>query len=540
MMLVFVIVFSALSATAQLVDMTKRAAELKDLKWGMFISWSFSTFSGKEWTEQRQDPSFFRAKSVDVEQWVKTAKEAEMGYILFLTKHVDGFCLWDTQTTDHKVTKAPLGKDILKLLRESCDRHGIKLALYYCEADIFGKRPEIKKAQLKELLTQYGPIEYLWLDHGYRSNDGGLSHEETTKWCRQWQPYTLVGYNHGQPSGEISLRECGRPGPIGDTKAASFNKANEAKHQGYLLAEFTYPILPEHRGGAMWFYSLPVHDGLCKSAESLYRDYLGAVQYGNIFSIDVGPDYEGKLRKIDVETLRTVGEMIRDRAPMPEQPKIMAVAAGLPVVKNIKGDDSVKEFTAKAPKAQKVATINGIADEGEYAKTTLLTLKQTPERDTIRTEPASAKIFHDGNTLYIMLSVPVKSAANVSKDENFGQDDGIEICFCDESGPTPGLAYVIQAFPTGKIALYPVNSDAAYEEAQKMAKNVKFSGKINEKSWTCELAIPLESVNLKYKPGMKLGFNIGLWRSQDNEWIIWRGAEGSTTQLENGGKLILE
>jgi len=53
-------------------------------------------------------------------------------------------------------------------------------------------------------------------------------------------------------------------------------------------------------------------EGFCMSAEKLYKDYLGAVKYGNIFSIDVGPDYNGKLRDIDVKTLRQVGEMIRN------------------------------------------------------------------------------------------------------------------------------------------------------------------------------------------------------------------------------------
>ena len=67
----------------------------------------------------------------------------------------------------------------------------------------------------------------------------------------------------------------------------------------------------------MWFYSLPNHDALCLPAEKLYRDYLGAVKYGNIFSLDVGPDYAGRLREIDVQTLRKVGEMIRSNASDP-------------------------------------------------------------------------------------------------------------------------------------------------------------------------------------------------------------------------------
>ena len=50
----------------------------------------------------------------------------------------------------------------------------------------------------------------------------------------------------------------------------------------------------------MWFYSLPIHEAFCHPAEKLYRDYLGAVKFGNIFSLDVGPDYAGRLREVDV------------------------------------------------------------------------------------------------------------------------------------------------------------------------------------------------------------------------------------------------
>jgi alpha-L-fucosidase len=103
----------------------------------------------------------------------------------------------------------------------------------------------------------------------------------------------------------------GKPGPVGDASATKYNKEAEENYKGYLVAEFTYPILPPHEGGAMWFYSLPKHDTLCLPAQKLYEDYLGAVKYGNIFSIDVGPNYEGKIRDIDVKTLREVGELIR-------------------------------------------------------------------------------------------------------------------------------------------------------------------------------------------------------------------------------------
>lgn len=308
-----------------------RVQQLKDLRWGMFVCWSFSTFSGKEWTPGITNVDFFKATEVATDQWARTAKEAGMGYILFLAKHHDGFCLWDTKTTDRKVTKAPLGRDVLAELKKSCDKHGIKLALYFSEGEWTwpdfpdgrkrrangGYNPELKKAQLKELLTQYGPVEYIWFDHAV--GDGGLSHADTIAFCKALQPDCFVGFNNGEQAGaDIRLGEMGRPGPLEDHTAAGRHMDSPAAGS-YRLAEFTYPILPAHKGGAMWFYSLPMHDELVYPAAKLYRDYLGAVKHGNVFALDVGPDYRGRLREIDVRTLREVGELIRGTAALPPE-----------------------------------------------------------------------------------------------------------------------------------------------------------------------------------------------------------------------------
>jgi alpha-L-fucosidase len=310
------------------------------MKWGMFICWSFSTFSGREWTPTKdKGPEYFKVTGCDTDQWARTAKEARMGYILFLTKHHDGFCLWDTATTEKKVTNSPLGVDVIAKLRKSCDKYGIKLAFYFSEGDWNwpgaidgrgsrgGSNPEVKKAQLKELCTQYGPIEFYWMDHAVK--DGGLSHRETVDWVHKFQPDCFVGFNHGEPAGRLCIRERGRPGPIGDANATKYNKKAEASHKGYEVAEFTYPILPSHKGGAQWFYSLPKHDDLCHPARKLIGDYQGALRYGNIFSIDVGPNYAGRLRDIDVKTLREVGEMIGKLQP-PSSPRPPSLASGRP------------------------------------------------------------------------------------------------------------------------------------------------------------------------------------------------------------------
>ncbi len=113
----------------------------------------------------------------------------------------------------------------------------------------------------------------------------------------------------------MNLRERGKPGTIGD-KSTVHGKAHlKSDYSNFKVAEFTYPILEGQARtkmrGAQWFYSLPENDNKSASAEKIYKDYLGAVRFGNIFSLDIGPDRSGKLRKIDVETLRKVGEMIR-------------------------------------------------------------------------------------------------------------------------------------------------------------------------------------------------------------------------------------
>jgi len=316
------------SGYSKKVDYKLRAAQIAEMKFGMFVCWSFSTFSGREWTPTLdKDATYFNAKGCDTDQWCKVAKEAGMNYILFLTKHHDGFCLWDTETTDKKVTNSKLEIDVLAKLHESCDKYGLKLALYFSEGDWNwpeaedgksrkgGNNPEMKKAQLKELCTRYGPVEFFWMDHA--AGDGGLSHRETVEWVNLFQPNCFVGFNHGTPAGKLVLREKGTPGFVGDVAASMNNKEAEGNYKNFLVAEFTYPILPKHQGGADWFYSLPAHDDLCLPAEKIYQDYLGAVKYGNIFSLDIGPDYNGRIREIDVKTLKQVGKYIRGEEKLP-------------------------------------------------------------------------------------------------------------------------------------------------------------------------------------------------------------------------------
>jgi len=313
-------------------DDAARGEEIRDMAFGMFVCWSFSTFCGHEWTPGVEDISFFNPTGFDADQWCRVAKEANMKYILLLTKHHDGFCLWDTKTTDRKVTKTPALKDVdvVAEVKKACDRHGLKLALYFSEGDWSwtpenkgihqsAAKPEIKKAQLKELLTGYGPIEFIWFDRAI--GNGGLSHKETVEWVHRFQPDTFCGFNTGETAGRLNLRERGRPGAIGDKSAVWGKNHLKSDYTRFQVAEFTYPILEGQKQaklrGSQWFYSLPENDRIAASPEKIYQDYLGAKKFGNIFSLDVGPDRGGRLREIDVATLRKVGQYIRGEANPP-------------------------------------------------------------------------------------------------------------------------------------------------------------------------------------------------------------------------------
>ncbi len=295
-----------------------RAQQIADLKYGMFICWSTSSFSGKEWTRDGYGPEFFEATGCNTDQWCRVAKESEMKYILFLAKHHDGLCLWDTKTTEKKVTNSPLGIDILAQLRESCDKYGLKLSLYFSEADWSwekGKNKVLKKEQLKELLTNYGNFEHVWFDAA--AGDGGLNHEETVEWVHSFQPNVFTGFNHGPIAGRLRVGESRQMGPLASrSKKHIHHKLFEGiDNNDWKLAEITYTIFngrsPAFSGFGNWFYTKEADKGICISPEFIYRDYLECIKHKGILDLCVAPMRNGELRPVDIGTLHQVGRYIR-------------------------------------------------------------------------------------------------------------------------------------------------------------------------------------------------------------------------------------
>ena len=161
----------------------------QDNRFGMFIHYGlYSLVSHHEWAmyieripvpEYRKLADRFKPKAGAAEEWVKLAKKTGMKYLCLTTRHHDGFCLFDTKFTDFNSVKSAAGRDLVREFVDACRAHGMRPTLYYSVADWSDsghasgaeKDPEgwkrfvgIVHGQLKELMTNYGPIDYIFYD----------------------------------------------------------------------------------------------------------------------------------------------------------------------------------------------------------------------------------------------------------------------------------------------------------------------------------------------------------------------------------------
>ena len=235
------------SLYAQSTDYTPSAANsaarewFTDAKFGLFIHWGpFSIPGSGEWVMNDRKitvknytrlEKFFNPIDFDAHTWVALAKAAGMKYITLITRHHDGFSMFDTKYSDFNIMNGPYHKDIVKLLADECHAQGIKLFLYYSLLDwrrddysywtgrtgkasgrtVHGKWEDyvqFMKNQLTELLSNYGEIGGIWFD-GYwdqmdeesktrKDNDVRIDWHmrEIYDLIHKLQPACLIGNNH--------------------------------------------------------------------------------------------------------------------------------------------------------------------------------------------------------------------------------------------------------------------------------------------------------------------------------------------------------
>ena len=316
----------------------------QDAKFGLFIHWGvYSILGDGEWVMNNQNisidnyeklPSFFNPIDYDPEQWVKMAKEAGMKYITITSRHHDGFSMFDSKITDYTIVKkTPYQKDILKPLAAACRKEGIKLFFYYSLLDwhddnyfprgrtgtnIPGRSDgnwndyiSFMKAQLTELLTNYGEIAGIWFDgHWDQKEWDGKSYgklnvdwhyEEIYKLIHDLQPQCLIGNNHhlAPIEGEdFQMFERDLPGQN------TTGWGTDASNVGQLPKEVCETI------NGSWGFNLK--DNKHKSEKELIQYIIRSAGYGSNLLLNVGPMPNGEIQSEHIKSLKKVGGWMRE------------------------------------------------------------------------------------------------------------------------------------------------------------------------------------------------------------------------------------
>jgi alpha-L-fucosidase len=324
----------------------QRTAWYRAAKFGMFIHWGPYSLASVEasWpimtpkpggiteAEYRELPKRFNPAKFDPYSFVDLAHAAGQEYMVFTTKHHDGFCMFDTSYTDYKITNTPYGKDIVAQLAAACKERGMPLGFYYSPPDMHHPafrdtsklaaenwngeptRPEwplyldYLQLQLTELLTKYGPAALIWFD--------GLHHQEKydgnrfLELIRHLQPATLVNDRIGVP-GDFQTPEQFIPNGI-PTKDVRFDAVDTS------IQQKLKPTVPKLEDFQLWetcmtinnTWAYNMHDREFKSAQFLIRALVEATSRGGNFLLNVGPQPDGVIQPEFQERLRAIGEWL--------------------------------------------------------------------------------------------------------------------------------------------------------------------------------------------------------------------------------------
>lgn len=317
-------------------------SSFQDNKYGMFIHWGLSSVLGNgEWvmnnrrikTEDYQRYlRVFNPIDFNAEQWVLTAKNAGMKYIVFITRHHDGFSNWDTKYSDWKITNTPYGKDALKQLAEACSKHNIRLGLYYSTLDWFrsdypyetgrtgqysGRTEksnydsylQFMKNQMTELLTNYGPIMSIWLDgHWDQTNEEGHAnrtsridwkYDEFYSLIHKLQPACMIGNNHHLD-------------PVSGEDFQMFEKDLPGENKSGLSFQQPSDMMPLETCETMndsWGYNIT--DRHYKTVKQVIQLLVGAAGRNTNLLLNVGPMPNGQIQKEFTDTLLAAGEWLQ-------------------------------------------------------------------------------------------------------------------------------------------------------------------------------------------------------------------------------------
>lgn len=322
--------------TPQKKSLPQLQQEFVDLRFGMFIHFNIPTFMDHDWADPEASPSIFNPTKLNCDQWAKAAKSANMSYGCLTTKHHSGFAIWDTKTTDYNVMNSPLKRDIVKAYAEAFRANGLKVMLYYSILDTHHKlRPgfinkqhiEMVKAQITELLTNYGEITALVID-GWDAPWSRISYddipfEEIYRLVKSLQPNCLM----------MDLNAAKYPAEaLYYTDIKSYEQGagqHISKEYNKLPALSCLPINPN------WFWKNTFPNDPVKDPTVLVNDNL--VPFNNAycnFILNVAPNRDGLIDDNALKALKEIGSLWKNTGPTAPLPKMDAPIIASNLAKN--------------------------------------------------------------------------------------------------------------------------------------------------------------------------------------------------------------
>lgn len=305
---------------------TPRIAGWRKLRYGMFLHFGMSTFTGNEFDPGNQPSATYAPETIDADQWLRVAKEAGMKYAVLTSKHVAGHCLWDSKVMfrgkefDYDIATSSNKTDVVRAFVDACGKHGIAPGLYYCLLDFRNNsvKPEhqwgafrlpddffqLAKDQLTELARNYPEVNYYWLDIPRAASTPQRT--ELYDMLRRLNPKCVVLFNQGfiDPKKTRTLT-------VENTNAVSWPTdilnserdvipepfANQQTWQGrsHFLGYEHCDVVGKH-----WFWTA---DDEARPTEKLFALYDATAKAGGNFLLDVGPDRSGKLTEWQINAL---------------------------------------------------------------------------------------------------------------------------------------------------------------------------------------------------------------------------------------------
>lgn len=280
-------------------------------KFGMFIHFNMPTFTDEDWPNPDAPVETFYPAKLNCEQWADAAISASMKFGCLTTKHHSGYCIWDTKTTDYNVMNSPLKRDVVREYVDAFRKKGLGVQLYYSILDthhrlrpgyIHRKHIEMIKSQLKELLTNYGPISAIIID-GWDAPWSRISYEEVPfddiyHFIKQLQPECLVMDLNSAKYPQDALFYT-------DIKSFEQNAGQHiSKDSNHMPALSCLPL------NSSWFWksNFPTTD--VKSPEWLVNENLIPFNKAYCtFILNVSPNRDGLIDDNAVKALKEIGKL---------------------------------------------------------------------------------------------------------------------------------------------------------------------------------------------------------------------------------------